>query len=66
VLSERAQQRHGFRVERLPISTRTCHEELHGVTGQRHLDAYEERLRDNTRTPPDEQAAFRLDFLPGC
>jgi hypothetical protein len=25
VLSERAQQRHGFRVERLPMSTRTCH-----------------------------------------
>jgi len=62
VLSERAQQKHGFRVERLPLSTRTCHEELNGVTGQRHLDAYEERLRDNTRTPPDEQAAFRLDF----
>ncbi len=45
VLSERAQQRHGFRVEQLPLSTRTCHEELNGVTGQRVLDAYEERLQ---------------------
>jgi len=62
VLSERAQQRHGFHVESLPISTRTCHEELNGISGQRHLDAYEERLQDNTRTPPDEQAAFRIDF----
>jgi hypothetical protein len=62
VLSERAQQRHGFRVEQLPLSTRKCHDELNGLGGQRHLDAYEERLQDNTRTPPDEQAAFRLDF----
>jgi len=62
VLSERAQQGHGFRVEPLPLSTRTCHEELNGLGGQRHLDAYEERLQDNTMTPPDEQAAFRIDF----
>jgi hypothetical protein len=62
VLSERAQRRHGFRVQSLPLSTRTCHEELNGLGGQRHLDAYEERLHDNTRTPPDEQAAFRIDF----
>jgi hypothetical protein len=62
VLSERAQRRHGFRVEPLPISTRTSHSELHSISGQRHLDAYEERLRDNTRTPPDEAAAFRIDW----
>jgi hypothetical protein len=62
VLSERAQRRHGFRVEPLPLSTRTCHEELNGLGGQRQLDIYEERLQDNTRTPPDEQAAFRIDF----
>lgn len=62
VLNERTQKKHGFRVEQLPMSTRTCHAELNGVTGQRHLDAYEERLQDNTRTPVDEQAAFRLDF----
>jgi len=62
VLNERAQQRHGFLVEQLPMSTRTCHQELNGVTGQRHLDSFEERLQDNTRTPVDEQAAFRIDF----
>src|SRR3712207_8597702 len=28
----------------------------------RLLDAWEERLQDNTRTPPDEQAMFRVDF----
>jgi len=62
VLSEAAQQRHGFAAESLPLSTRTCHDELNGISGQRHLDAFEERLRDNTRTPPDAQAAFRIDF----
>jgi len=62
VLNERAQRRHGFRVEPLPLSTRTCHGELNGLGGQRHLDAYEERLHENTVTPPDEQAAFRIDF----
>ena len=30
--------------------------------GQEHIDALEERLRDNTITPPDEQAAFRIDY----
>jgi hypothetical protein len=62
VLSARAQRRHGFKVEPLPTSTRTSHAELYAVAGQRQLDIYEERLQDNTRTPPDEQAAFRLDF----
>jgi hypothetical protein len=62
VLSERAQAKHRFRVGSLPQSTQTCREELNGVNGQRLLDAFEERLHDNTRTPPDEQAAFRLDF----
>jgi hypothetical protein len=62
VLSERAQKKHGFKVEALPVSTRTCHADLNAVNGQRHLDAYEECLRDNTMTPPDEQAAFRIDW----
>jgi hypothetical protein len=63
VMNEHTQSRHGFKVESLPLSTRKCHEELHGgVTGQRQLDIYEERLKDNTRTPPDEQAAFRIDW----
>jgi hypothetical protein len=63
VLSPVAQQRHRFAVEQLPASTATSHEALHGdVHGQRQQDAFEERLRDNTRTPVPEQAAFRIDF----
>jgi hypothetical protein len=30
--------------------------------GQDHLDAFEERLRDNTRSPVPDQAAFRIDY----
>ena len=63
VMSRAAQQRHGFSVERLPVSTRTSLEDLCGnPDGQRHLDEYEERLTDNTQTPVDESAAFRVDF----
>jgi hypothetical protein len=50
VLSPRAQLRHGFTVSRLPqIST---------------LEAtpYSEALRDNRKTPVDEQVQFRLDW----
>jgi hypothetical protein len=32
------------------------------VHGQRDLDAFEERLRDNTMTPPCDAVAFRIDF----
>jgi hypothetical protein len=32
------------------------------VHGQQELDAFEERLRDNTMTPPPDAAAFRIDF----
>jgi hypothetical protein len=63
VLSFVAQARHGFRVERLPASTRSPHEHLLAdLHGQALLDAFEERLRDNTLTPVPEQAAFRIDF----
>jgi hypothetical protein len=63
VLSPHAQRKHGFRVESLPLATRRPHEDLCGEPrGQRQLDLFEERLRDNHRTPPAEQAAFRLDF----
>lgn len=63
VMSPCAQRRRGFKVERLPHSTAVPHEELYGETdGQRQLDEYEERLQDNTVTPPPEQAAFRIDF----
>jgi hypothetical protein len=57
------QRRHGFRVEPLPNSTRTSHERLYASpVGQALLDAFEERLRDNTVTPVPEQVQFRLDF----
>lgn len=60
VMSPLAQARHGFRVELLPSST---HESIHClVRGQDEADAYAERLRDNTATPPPDAAAFRIDF----
>ena len=62
VLSPRAQHLHGFRVESLPISTRTAHENLFSPHGQKRLDAFEERLRDNSQTPVVDQVQFRIDF----
>jgi hypothetical protein len=63
VLSEVAQRRHGFSVQALPQSTRHPFEEVYAsVQGQRHIDALEEMLRDNSVTPPPDQAAFRIDF----
>jgi len=50
VLSPLAQARHGFTVGRLPDFA---------TLGGNPLS---EALTDNTQTPPDEQAAFRLDF----
>ncbi len=49
-LSEVAQDRHGFTVTGLPAFST--------LTG----NLLSEALRDNRRTPPDEQAAFRIDF----
>jgi hypothetical protein len=50
-LSRRAQRLHGFVVQTLPaVET--------GADDNKVIDA----LRDNTRTPPPEQAAFRIDF----
>src|SRR4051794_34372612 len=58
-----AQARAGFRVERLSCAAPDGRDALYAdPQGQRRLDAYEERLGDNTRTPVAEQAAFRLDF----
>src|SRR5262249_14539431 len=63
VLSERAQRRHTFRVERLPSSLRRPHADIYSlVRGQQEIDSYEERLRDNSVTPPGDAAAFRIDF----
>ncbi|MBL8792790.1 MAG: hypothetical protein JNM56_02690 [Planctomycetia bacterium] len=50
VLSPRAQQRHGFAVGKLP--------DFATLNG----NPLEEALQDNTRTPPPEAAAFRIDF----
>jgi hypothetical protein len=50
VLSPRAQRRHGFSVSPIPD-----YSSLNG-------NIVEDALRDNTQTPPDEQAAFRVDF----
>ena len=50
VMSPLAQRRHGFAVSSLP--------EFSSLDG----NALEEAPHDNTQTPPDEQAAFRLDF----
>jgi hypothetical protein len=50
-LSRRAQRLHGFTVQTLPeVET--------GAGDNQTIDA----LKDNTRTPPPEQAAFRIDF----
>jgi hypothetical protein len=62
VMSSVAQRRHNFKVEPLP-SPRTGYDNLlSSPTGQRDQDVLEQRLRDNTRTPPPEQAAFRIDY----
>jgi len=63
VLSPVARHRHGFVVEPLPAATRRSYEDVYtSVGGQRGLDAFEERLRDNAVTPPPDAAAFRIDF----
>jgi hypothetical protein len=62
VLSPRAQKRHGFQVEPLPASTRSPRERRSAPGGQKEQDVFEQRLADNTRTPPCDQAAFRIDF----
>jgi hypothetical protein len=49
-LSFVAQRKHGFSVQTLP--------EYETGEGNEAIDA----LRDNTRTPPPEQAAFRIDY----
>src|SRR5262249_7910365 len=51
VLSPRAQQRKHFAVQSLP-------DQDSGSDDNSALEA----LRDNTKSPPDEQAVFRIDF----
>jgi hypothetical protein len=63
VMSARPQRSKGFSVEPLNGSTRRSLEEvLSDPHGQELMDAFEERLRDNTQSPVAEQAAFRIDY----
>jgi DNA-directed RNA polymerase specialized sigma24 family protein len=62
-MSPLAQQRKGFTVKALPVSTTQPHEQCYANPhGQRLIDALEERLRDNSLTAVPEQVCFRLDF----
>ena len=66
IMSPLAQRRHGYIVQSLP-PTRRSYEDLNGDgLEQRMQDVMEERLTDNTRTSPAEQAAFRIDFRAWC
>jgi hypothetical protein len=63
VMSPRAQHSKGFAVEQLNVSTARPHEQFYSDPhGQEQMDTLEERLADNTRTPPPEQAAFREQY----
>jgi hypothetical protein len=63
VLNRATQRQHGFTVYSLLGSKRRSFANIYAlVHGQQELDAYEDRLRDNTFTPPPDAAAFRLDF----
>jgi hypothetical protein len=63
VLNPLAQHHRNFKVETLHHSTRRCWDSIYGDhNGQKNMDAFEERLRDNTQSPVPEQAAFRCDF----
>ena len=58
VMSPVAQRRHGFTVQSL-LTTSQARDALNGKLAR---DVMEDRLVDNTVTPPDQQAQFRIDF----
>jgi hypothetical protein len=61
-LNSHAQARHNFKVEELPQSTRRSWGHVYGEpNGQQEMDAYEERLRDNTQLPYPSGV---VQFLP--
>jgi hypothetical protein len=63
VMSSRAQRLKGFTVERLPSSILRSHNALYSDPHSQDLiDAFEERLKDNTQSPVPDQAAFRIDY----
>ena len=64
VLSRKAQQRRGFRVEPLPAAARTACEGMYArARGRREQGALEECLRDHRKAPVPDQVAFRIDFI---
>jgi hypothetical protein len=62
VLSPLTQRKRGFKVESLPTSSVIAHERLSSTPDRLRHDEFEEWLRDNTRSPVPDQAAFRVDF----
>ena len=63
VLSRRAQKMHGFAVDSLNTYNRRSIEESQARSGRScHFDAVAEQLYENRRTPPGDQAAFRVDY----
>src|SRR5262249_36604790 len=63
VLARKAQQKHGFAGEALPVSPRTSLETRSaGARGRQKQTVWEEGLQGNMRTPVPDQVAFRLDF----
>ena len=64
VLSRKAQQRRGFRVEPLPAPAATACEGLYArARGRREQGALDECLRDSRKAPVPDQVAFRIDFV---
>ena len=61
-MSPLAQRRHGFGVASLSPPDHYRGALYSDPHGQGRIDAFEERLRDDTRGPVPEQAAFRIDY----
>jgi hypothetical protein len=61
-MSPLAQRRHGFGVEFLSPPDYYRGSLYSDPNGQGRIDAFEERMRDDTRGPVPEQAAFRIDY----
>ncbi len=62
-MSPKAQRRHGFRVQSLSaLNRRSVSEAQTRRSGRGYVDDIEEQLYENARTPPAEQAIFRIDF----
>jgi hypothetical protein len=61
-MSPLARRKRGFRVESLSAASAAPREFVSRRHERGRQDGLEERLRDNTRTPVPDQAAFRIDF----